>query len=561
MRLGVGLVTCFAVAAAACRPRGALHSAGAPAPAIILYQDGGVIDGRLAFISATPPWQSRYDIGLHSRADASGLRSIVTLHNPTNSPWRAAVVQLAATSVPVALRPAMLGVDNDSDGVLDAEDICSEDDVGPGAAPAEDCPDTAAIFAGSVLAPLLYRVTFVAKNSPVLQQSTQAIVDVATLLQQTPDIQLLEVGAHTVVGERVDIAVQRLWAVLAMLQAHGVAAERLLPLLYAAPVREPIGWVDFRLLQTRRQWRNVERSYDARHELTRRPEAHAPAAMRVTLPNLVDVAPGASREFTLMEVPLEVEVVNWWQPKSTAPPVPALLLRNPNLSTIAAGAAMVRNNRAVLGSATLSALAPNATQVVPFAANVHSDMHATVHTTVQHDEVPLRIVAAHDGILYVERAMRRRTTYRIDDAEQLPNRVLVAHARSQRYFVAEAAPSAVDLGDTLAVPLSTAMRTQTVDERTVFTYEYALDAADIALAPYVANSQLNAETERALRAIGELREQVLLAQQALQSLVTANPQNAVERKALQQTLVAQSQRYFERSAALSAAAHALNIGP
>ncbi|HPH66562.1 MAG TPA: hypothetical protein PLF40_12485 [Kofleriaceae bacterium] len=562
-KLGVALLAC-SIAATACHPSGALHPAGATAPAIILYQDGVVLDGQLAFMTSTPPWLTRYDIALHSRAEASGLRSIVTVHNPTNAPWRGAVVQLAATPVPAALRPAS-AMDQDADRIPDLEDICSEDDEGPGAGPAEDCPETAAIFTGSQLGPLLSRVMFSGKNSATLPPSPQALIDVATLLQQTPDIQRLEVGVHAVAGERIDIAVQRLWAVLALLQARGVAAERLVPLLYTDPVREPIGWVAFRMLQTRRQWRSVARNYDPRHDLARSPTAAPVAPMRVTLPKLVDVAAGARREFMLLEVPLDVEVVNWWQPSTAAPQragaVPALLVHNPNLSTISAGPATLRRNREVINNARLEALAPQTTQVVPLSVSPNAASQPPVQTTVQHDEVPLRMVAVHDGVVQLERAMRRRTSYTIDDVALMPNRVLVAHPRSQRYHVADVTPAAIDLGAVLAVPLTATARTQAVDERTVFVYEYALDAADLALAPYVANSNLNAAAKRDLRVMEELREQVRVAQHALQSLVLATPLNPSERKALQQTLMARSQRYFETTAALRRAAHAFNMAP
>lgn len=126
-----------------------------------------------------------------------------------------------------------LDADDDEDGVLDVEDRCPDRrETRNRIEDGDGCPDGETVGESCVAVV----VRFGSGSAELTDDAVAVLGRVAETLASTPEIQQVEVRAHTDATERRELAEQRLIAVRAYLLARGVPEAKLVGRAYAGEV-------------------------------------------------------------------------------------------------------------------------------------------------------------------------------------------------------------------------------------------------------------------------------------------------------------------------------------
>ena len=184
-----------------------------------------------------------------------------------------------------------------------------------------------------------------------------------------------------------------------------------------------------------------------------------------------------------------------WRPDTNAPgseqhPFRAVRLVNTSGFTLQPGSIAIFARGTFVGDSLLDRLDLDETAWIPYAI----DSGTSVTSSGTMAERPVRLVALHRGVLTVENAGIRTTTYKIAAGRQPARRIYLRHVKAPGYTVKELPPGTIDQGDTylLAVSLTPAKASELVIEereprrRTL----ELLDSPAVELGVYVEGSSL-----------------------------------------------------------------------
>lgn len=121
-------------------------------------------------------------------------------------------------------------IDSDGDGILDANDACPAEQGKPTSDPKTNgCPDSVRVEGTQII--ILQQVNFETASDAIKQDSFSLLGQVASALQQHPEIARVAVDGHTdnrgAAKANVNLSQRRALSVVRWLVAHGVDARRL----------------------------------------------------------------------------------------------------------------------------------------------------------------------------------------------------------------------------------------------------------------------------------------------------------------------------------------------
>jgi len=381
--------------------------------------------------------------------------------------------------------------DNDKDRIADRTDKCpNEPETYNGLEDEDGCPDRGRVIVTDTAIEILDNIYFAAGSDSVRRESMPIVDGVAATLAGNPSIKQVEVQGHAAAGERdpLGLSDRRAAAVQAALMAKGVPASRLTAQGYGATQPLDRGATERARAKNRRvAFLILKRSADEPDRPAGKPAplpaidprtAQASArpqvrpvevagAVRYEIATPVSVARGASTLVPILGKPVTAEDAYLWRPDASAPgsdrhPFRAVRLVNTSGFTLQPGSIAIFARGTFVGDSLLDRLDLDETAWIPYAL----DSGTAVTSTGATAERPVRIVALHRGVLTVENAGVRTTTYRIAAGRQPARRIYLRHARAPGYSVKDLPPGTIDQGDAylLAASLSPGKTTELVLE-------------------------------------------------------------------------------------------------
>jgi outer membrane protein OmpA-like peptidoglycan-associated protein len=417
--------------------------------------------------------------------------------------------------------------DQDHDRIPDADDKCpNEPETYNGFEDDDGCPDRGRVLVTSSAIEILEDIFF-APNGDAITGPARPILDaIAATLNGNPDIAKLEIGGHASEDETEvwGLSSRRAAAVRAALIQRGVAADRLDIVPYGAtrPLDKTATKnrrVDFIIAQRHDVETVVARAatpvYDVPHALAAVHTASKPAdiagSVRYALSEPVTIRRGAATMVSIVNKPILSEDVLLFRPDANAPgsdrhPFRAVRLVNDSGFTLEPGPIAIFARGSFVGDSLLDRLDLGETAWVPYALE-----GGTVVTAARSDaEHPVRIVSIHRGVITVENAGVRTTTYKVAAGREPPKQLFVRHDRLAGYVATELPPHSEDRGDSYLVPLPLqAGKTSTlvIEEREPRRRTIQLlDQGTTQLGLYVEGSKLPPPVAQKLAAAIELRK-------------------------------------------------------
>ncbi|WP_437605534.1 OmpA family protein [Sorangium sp. So ce834] len=341
------------------------------------------------------------------------------------------------------------GSDADRDGVLDHEDACPREPGSPSPQPdRHGCP--LAVRAISSEIQILTTVPF-DKGSDVIPPRARPLVEeLARSLKSAPHIRAFEVEGHASADEAgaADLAARRAAAVRAALLQLGVTAE-LVTRSHGAEM--PLVANDIE--ENRQRNRRVSlRASDVRPAQAPSPGREAPAvtpeamekvpegaasvdavagAFRYAIANPVTLPKKSSALITLINRTVAGEDVLLFRPDPAAPasathPFRAAQIENRSALGLQPGSVSIFSGGTFVGEGVLTRLLPGQSATIPYAIDSSTEVRATSMTT----DVPVRVVSLSRGALRVEDRYRRVTVYEVRPGRDVPETLLIRHARA-----------------------------------------------------------------------------------------------------------------------------------
>ncbi len=189
--------------------------------------------------------------------------------------------------------------------------------------------------------------------------------------------------------------------------------------------------------------------------------------MRYEIATPITVRHGASALVAILNKPITAEDAYLWRPDGNAPgsdrhPFRAVRLVNSSGFTLQPGSIAIYARGTFVGDSLLDRLDLDETAWIPYAL----DSGTQVTSTGASAERPVRIVALHRGVLTVENAGIRTTTYRIAAGRQPARRIYLRHTKAPGYTAKDLPAGSIDQGDAylLAVSLTPAKTSELVLE-------------------------------------------------------------------------------------------------
>ena len=481
---------------------------------------------------------------------SSDLRSPTMIERPElrgiYGPQSGAVGPVLAENIP--------GRDTDADGILDREDACPNERGAPNADPVRaGCPQLVRVTSNEIR---ILTHLFFDKGSDAVKPAAQPLLDeVAQVLQQNPQITLLEIEGHTSTDEQnpTELAARRASAVRAALVKRGVSSARLSMRSYAADRPVDSNTTDAGRAKNRRVAFHIAER-DSRDEakfraptttspittesLARMPEGAgridtSSGSYRYEIANPVTLAKKSSALITLINRPMAGDDVLLYRPDPAAPqssvhPFRAAEIENKSDIGLQPGSVSIFSGGTFVGEGVITRLLPGEKSTIPYAVD---NATRVVPTRASLDE-PQRIVALARGVLRVTDRQRLVTTYEIEPGHNVPNTLVLRHPKTPG-FEPLALPEGADKNPDayfIRVALTPNKPTKIVIEeaRPIERQWLVLTADGERLALYLKGTELAEDTRKRMARIVELRRALGAANDELDRL-REKRQEALER--------------------------------
>ena len=408
--------------------------------------------------------------------------------------------------------------DRDADRIADADDRCpNEPENYNGADDDDGCPDRGRLVVTSTSIEILQAITF-PRDSDELTAAGRQIVDaVAATLKSNPDIAKIEIGGHASADETDvwGLAARRAEVVRAALVARGVAPTRLEATGYASTAPRDAGSTQAGLAKNRRaEFLILKRGSDAPEPdpgyvridtqtaaastRTTTKAAAVAGTVRYAVGEPITVKRGRSTMVSILNQPIEGEDALLYRPDGNAPgsdrhPFRAVRLHNGSGFTLEPGPIAIFSGGSFVGDSLLGRLDLGQTAWIPYAL----DGGTRVAVTRADAERPIRLVAMQRGVMTVENAGVKTTTYAIAAGKDPPRTIYLRHAKSTGYLAKDLPPKTQDQGDAYLVPVPLASgktATLAIEEREARRRSVAiLDAGATELTIYLSGANLPKE--------------------------------------------------------------------
>lgn len=477
------------------------------------------------------------------------------LHTPTYVKRPDATGQLVSPTVlgPVAAETSGYVVDSDHDAIADVDDRCpAEPENYNGATDDDGCPDRGRVVVTDTSIEVLEAIGF-ARDSDELTAASTAIVDaVAQVLRANPDIAKVEVGGHAS-SDETDVwglAARRAEVVRAALVARGIAASRLEATGYASTSPRDAGSTSAALARNRRAefvilkrggdgapaapgYVRIDTQTAAASTRTTTKAAAVAGTVRYAVGEPVTVKRGRSTMVSILNQPIEGEDALLFRPDGNAPgsdrhPFRAVRIHNGTGFTLEPGPIAIFSGGSFVGDSLLARLDLGQTSWIPYAL----DGGTRVDVSHADAEKPIRLVAMQRGVMTVENAGVRTTTYSIAAGKDPPRTIYLRHAKASGYQPANLPPKTQDQGDAWLVPVPLASgktATLAIEERETRRRTVAiLDAGATELSVYLSGSNLPKELADRIAEATALRKDMGTIEDELRTL-RAKLSDATER--------------------------------
>ena len=429
--------------------------------------------------------------------------------------------------------------DNDRDRIVDLDDKCpSEMESYNGSNDDDGCPDRGRVVMTDSAIEILENISF-GSNSAVVSSASTAILDAtAATLKNNPDIALIEIGGHASADEHEawGLSSQRAEAVRTALVARNIQPRRLEVTPYGAT--NPVATtgstaavknrrVEFLILNRSNDVATESPSYVARQRAPQRLDtasmqtsvhsrttpATVAGSVRYALTEPVSIRRGASSMVSILNKSVKGEDALLFRPDGNAPgsdrhPFRVARVENSSGYTLEPGPIAIFSGGTFVGDSLLQRLQIGETTWIPYAL----DGGTTVTSGDASDEQPVRLVAMNRGVMTVENAAIRTTSYSVAPGQDPTRTIYIRHARTSGYTVKELPPNTIDQGDAYLIPLPIhAGRTSTliVEERQPRRASIAiLDAGRTELGVYLEGGKLPAELGERVKAAISLRKEL-----------------------------------------------------
>ena len=504
----------------------------------------------------TPTWKAAYRVVLDERPGAL-LQGWAMINNTSQEDWQGVQLTLA-TGAPMSfahdlhtptyvkrpdatgrlVAPTVLGpidpetsgyqdrdgdaladaIDRDHDRIADADDRCpNEPESYNGSTDDDGCPDRGSVVVTSTSIEILEAITF-QRDSDELTPAARTVLDaVAATLKGNPDIVKIEIGGHAS-GDETDVwglAARRAEVVRAALVARGVAASRLEATGYASTAPRDAGATSSAMAKNRRaEFLILKRGGDgqgtdpgyvridpqtaAASTRTTTKAAAVAGTVRYEVGEPVTVKRGRSTMVSILNQPIEGEDALLFRPDGNAPgsdrhPFRAVRLHNGSGFTLEPGPIAIFAGGSFVGDSILGRLDLGQTAWIPYAL----DGGTRVDVARADAERPIRLVAMQRGVMTVENAGVKTTTYTIAAGKDPPRTIYLRHAKSADYTAKDLPPKTQDQGDAYLVPVPLASgktATLAIEEREARRRSVAiLDAGATELSVYLSGATLPKE--------------------------------------------------------------------
>ncbi len=383
---------------------------------------------------------------------------------------------------------------------------------------------------------ILQAIVF-ARNSAVVASALKPTLDsIAATLREHRDVIRIEIGGHAAADEAEawGLSSQRAEAVRTELVARGVDARRLEVTPYGAT--NPVAAANAATRTRRVELVILERvadhatespSYVARQRAPQRIDTasmrasvHArttPAtvagSVRYALTEPVSIRRGASSMVSILNKPVRGEDALLFRPDGNAPgsdrhPFRVARLENSSGYTLEPGPIAIFSGGTFVGDSLLSRLQIAETTWIPYAL----DGGTTVTSGSNDDEQPVRLVAMHRGVMTVENAAIRITTYSVAPGHDPTRTIYIRHPKAAGYTVKELPPKTIEQSDGYLIPLpihAGRKSSLTIEERQPRRASIAiLDAGRTELGVYLEGGKLPAELAERIKAAIALRKEM-----------------------------------------------------
>jgi outer membrane protein OmpA-like peptidoglycan-associated protein len=426
--------------------------------------------------------------------------------------------------------------DNDQDRIPDRDDRCpNEPETYNGIDDDDGCPDRGRVVVTSTSIDVLDQVHF-GKGTSAINPAARPILDaIAATLRGNPEIKKLEIGGHASAdeGELWGLSSQRASAVRQALVERGVEPRRLVIVPYGASrpldgrntaaARDKNRRVDFLIAQReevapsasraalRRAASRIDTGTARRAVHTSSRPAEVAGTVRYELTEPVTIRKGSSSMVSILNKSIGAHDVYLYRPDGKAlgsarHPFRAVRLVNDSGFMLEPGPIAIFARGSFVGDSVIGRLAVGETAWIPYSLD-----GATAVTVARDDsEQPIRIVAIQRGVITVENAGIRTTSYAIATGLDPARQIYIRHDKAPGFAPTELPPGTQDRGDSLLVPLPLQpgkTSTLAIEERQPRRVTLQLlDAGATELGLYVEGSKLAADVAERLAAAMRLRK-------------------------------------------------------
>ncbi|WP_437683250.1 OmpA family protein [Sorangium sp. So ce131] len=417
------------------------------------------------------------------------------------------------------------GLDADRDGVLDHDDACPREPGSESPYPNQrGCPNVVRLASSEIQ--ILTQVPFDKGSDVIPPRARPLLEEIARALKSVPHIRTFYVDGHASADEAgaEDLAARRAAAVRAALLQLGVSTELV---TRSNGSRMPLadgGTEDVRQrnrrvsLSAAEGWRaqapSPERGAPAitPEAMEKAPEGAASVdavagAFRYAIANPVTLPKKSSALITLINRPVAGEDVLLFRPDPAAPasathPFRAAQIENRSALGLQPGSVSIFSGGTFVGEGVLTRLLPGESATIPYAIDSSTEVRATSMTT----EVPVRIVSLSRGALRVEDRYRRVTVYDVRPGRDVPETLLLRHARATGFEpqglpgCTDATPDACLVEKKLApgVPQKVAVEETRLSQREIPLVEADSERLSLYLKGSSLPAELRARMDRAL---------------------------------------------------------------
>jgi outer membrane protein OmpA-like peptidoglycan-associated protein len=456
--------------------------------------------------------------------------------------------------------------DNDRDRVLDRSDKCpNEPETYNGLDDEDGCPDRGRVVITSTAIEILDQVYFSKNADSVLGASTPIVDAIAATLLGNPSIVRIEIGGHASADESEawGLSSRRAASIRQALISRGVEAKRLVLVPYGATrplatgdtdaARERNRRVNFLIAERREDVGESVRPQRAQVKIdtkTARASVHTasrPAevagTVRYELSEPVSIRKGTSSMVSILNKPIGAHDVYLFRPDANAPgsdrhPFRAVRLVNDSGFMLEPGPVAIFARGSFVGDSMVGRLSVGETAWIPYAL----DGATTVNVERDDSERPIRIVSISRGVITVENAGIRVTSYSIAAGRDPARQIYIRHDKAYGYTAKDLPPGTQDRGDSYLVPLplqSAKTSVLAIEERQPRRHTIQLlDAGATQIGLYVEGSRLPAQVVERLQAATALRKQMGAHEEAIEATRTRLMELAMRADDLRENLKA-----------------------